>query len=453
MTLKEEAFDKHVAAATLDPRWSITNLQYLPIPQYDFKTQQSHLVFACAANVTDGTEDHAVVVATTMVDSNFEYSFWCTDKFLELDALPNVDAKQRATEAVTSAGAHKSLVDTLLANKGAYKKSTPGCKFWQNWRRAEELCEHTSAMLSHLRTHEPDLKAKLTSGYEALLTSTSHGTSAPGETLVLEDLAFKVPVLFEGDRGAGKTVTARAFAKTNSFLRVELPGHDGVEAIDMLGCLVPAPDGTMVWKDGALSEAIRKAKKQKVVLIIDELLRIRTRELSVLLTAFSPDDGEYRVRTGRIIGVEDGVAQEEELSCPVSNLCVVATTNVGSEYAVDEIDPALAERFVVLRKDTSEAELKRILNIVAKSKGLKVASVTRSINFYNKMVEACSRGLLARAPTTRTMVRAFDLASDEAGIARALKTQLLLWVARTSEGTPVPEQVDVVKKLVDATFK
>ena len=194
------------------------------------------------------------------------------------------------------------------------------------------------------------------------------------------------------------------------------------------------------------------AKKEKTVLIIDEILRIRQRELSILLTALSPDEGMYRINTGRIVGIEDGIAYEEELECPVSNLCVVATTNVGSEYAVDEFDPALAERFVVLRKDTSEAKLKSILTDLAAKRKMPKTIPTKLITFYKKMVETQSRGLVNRTPTVRTLVRALELAKDSDDVKRAIKTQMLLWVARDSEGRPVAEQVEDVTKLIERCF-
>jgi MoxR-like ATPase len=189
------------------------------------------------------------------------------------------------------------------------------------------------------------------------------------------------------------------------------------------------------------------------VLIADEILRVPSRQLSILLTALSPDEGFYYLRTGRILEVVDGIAREETLAAPISNLCIIATTNVGAEYHVDEIDPALAERFVVLRKETNEAELQRILTAQANAKGFKLALVNNSLKFYKKMVEAQSRGLVARIPTTRTLVRAFETATNEADVARMLKTQILLWVARTSEGQPVPEQVTTVAELITRNFK
>lgn len=220
----------------------------------------------------------------------------------------------------------------------------------------------------------------------------------------------------------------------------------------MLGFLVPYKDGQLVWKDGPLAEAFRRAAKEKVVLIIDELLRIRQRELSLLLTALSPDRDVYRLRTGRIRDVVDGVALEEELTCPTENLCVIATTNVGAEYAVDDIDPALAERFVVIRKDTTAAELTQILRDVAKKKGFSAKVAANLVKFFEKMEEARARGMLKHAPTTRTLVRALTIAKEECEVADALRMQGLLWVARDSDGRPVQEQLETLEKILSKIF-
>lgn len=450
--MTETELDKYVGEAKPSVTWTVTNLKLVSLPRFNTQTRTSTLAIAYAADLSNGLERHTALVSYVDDGTAPVFVVMCSDKFLDKGGLSAADANTRCVEAVKAVDADVALAATLMAHHDTYPQSD-SCEFALNWRRTNTLCEHTEAFLAHLRQTKPDFKAELVAGFENLLTANSAIAAASGDVLTIEELAFKVPVLFEGDRGAGKTVTARAFARTNGYSKVEMPGHDGVEAMDLLGYSLPAPNGAMVWKDGPLSEAFRKARKGKTVLIIDELCRIPMRQLSILLTAFSPDEGMYRLRTGRILSVEDGVATEEELECPVSNLCVIATTNVGSEYAVDEMDPALAERFVVLRLDTSESELKRILTIVAKLHGLKVAVVPKCITFYKTMLEARSRGLIARIPTTRTLARALELAGTEAGVRKALKTQALLWVARTGEGQPVPEQLKLVDTTLTKIFK
>lgn len=449
--MKQDIFDKHVAEAAVAAGLVVKNVALTPFPYYDILGRTASLAVTYVMRVTDGAGEHTVCVGYQMQDGEPDFSVWCGDKFVEGRGMTADEAKARCTEAAGSLPNKDALVSTMLKHFNTQKDSDR-CNFWAIWRKDKELCNHAKAALAHLRDTATDFRTQLASAYENATNGAVASAAPSGDQFDLEHLAFKVPVLFEGERGAGKTVTARAFVRKHGYKRVEFGGHEGIESPDMLGYLVPLNAGSMVWKDGPLSEAFRLAQTQKTVLIIDELLRIRQRELSILLTALSPDEGMYRLRTGRIKEVIDGVAVEEELCCPVENLCVVATTNVGSEYAVDEIDPALAERFIILRKDTTPAELKRILGEVCKARKLPAVCVTRCVNFFNKMTEARSRGLVKNAPTTRTLVRALELATTEDEVRRAVKSQILLWVARNSEGHPVPEQMTDTEKLIDRCF-
>lgn len=295
----------------------------------------------------------------------------------------------------------------------------------------------------------------------------------------LKRFAFKIPVLVEGDRGSGKTYEAFEYAKSLNIEPSFVGGHAGIESIDLLGCLVPyagqenklqdtsvsAADffsgdyqmnissnnsNSLIWKDGPIAEAFRKAQNgEKAILIIDELLRIPQRELNILLTALSPIDGKYNLRTGRILEVINGVAREEILSCDTRDLFVLATTNVGGQYAVDTIDPALAERFVVVRKDTEQNTLVNILKNKAKLKGFSETLAEQAGLFFNRMNNAKEQGLIEEVPTLRTLSRAFDLAEKEDEVKDYIFDQHLLWVARDVYGKPDKEQVRCVKRILE----
>lgn len=255
-----------------------------------------------------------------------------------------------------------------------------------------------------------------------------------------------------------------------------------MESIDLLGCLVPHVDqekhtedisvsaadffsgdyviktsvqnnNRLVWKDGPIAEAFRRAQKGlKTILIIDEILRIPKRELNIFLTALTPLDGQYHLRTGKILNIIDDVAQEETLSCNVDNLFVLATTNVGGQYAVDTIDPALADRFVILRKDTEYDKIISVLENKAKEKKFNQVMAEKAGLFFNKMLTAKEQGLVEENPTLRILVRVFDLADKEDEIKDYIFDHHLLWVARDVYGKPDREQVDVVKQIMEQIF-
>ena len=270
---------------------------------------------------------------------------------------------------------------------------------------------------------------------------------------MVEKYAFRIPLMFEGDRGSGKTYEARQFAEEHGYPCLEIAGNESTEAFEFLGHVVQTEQG-MVWKDGKLSQAFRLAAKgQKAVLILDELLRIPQRHLSVLLSALSKDSqGYYRLQTGRMCKVEDGIGVEEEIRAPAGNLCVVATTNVGPEFAVEDLDPAVAERFIIARKDTEPSKLNKILAGLCERKGFSRMVGMACVELYEKTNRMVKTGTLNRQATTRTLARSIEEARSEAEVAEILKDQVLLWADRDSSGYPVQSQVGTLNKAIDELF-
>lgn len=466
-------FDEHVARVSAQPATPLMGWHggaapstRQPFPYHDIKTRTTTLAAAIFGTVEEaavqGQKPHTIVVSyTVLADGTPDFSVWCGDRFLEGGTLSSDEATKRITEALDATPALTTRTRRQLASEmqGFHAQFAPSsaCDFWKSWRRSkgEALCNHTDWALRELAQAyggAQGLRDALVNAYEQFTGVGAPSTAAQTST-PLSRLAFRVPILIEGDRGAGKTVESRAFARENNFHMVEVGGNQGIEAPDLLGYLVPVAAGEMVWKDGPVAEAFRTAAAgNKTVLILDELLRIPTNELSLLLTALSPDQGNYRLRTGRILSVENGIGKEEVIECPRENLAVIATTNIGSEYDVGSLDPALAERFYPIRKDTSEAQLLEVLTSVAKTHKLSKKTVDRCMAFYKGMVAARKQGMMNQTPTTRTMVRALELSASDDEVKEYLDGMALLWVARTSEGHPVPEQLTTVKELLDKLF-
>lgn len=269
----------------------------------------------------------------------------------------------------------------------------------------------------------------------------------------IERYAFKTPLLFEGDRGSGKTYDIREYARLQKHPYLEIAGNESMESFDFLGHVMQSEKG-LVWKDGKLSQAFRLAKDgKKVVLLIDEMLRIPQRHLSVLLSALSADsEGNFRLQTGRMTDVVGGIGVEEEIVVPMENIAIFATTNVGPEFAIDDLDPAVAERFIILRKDTQVSQLTKILEKKVELRSFNKLIALKLAEFYNKTTRMVKSGTLNRHATTRTLSRAIDIATDEQDVAQVLRDQILLWADRDSAGYPVTAQVEMLEKTIKELF-
>ncbi len=270
---------------------------------------------------------------------------------------------------------------------------------------------------------------------------------------------FKKHLLIEGEKGSGKTYTISRLAHLLSLNTVFTAGHESMESIDLLGHLIPASDGSLIWKDGALTQAFRMAQTVPTVLFFDELLRVPQRELNILVGALSPNaQNMYVLRTGRVIGVtEEGVAVEETIEVPTDRLWVVGTTNVGAGYGVDDIEEALADRFRLVRKDTSEEEAESILTQNAKTAGFTGKSVktlvSKMMKFFVLMKELQKSGDINKIINQRHMSEAVLLSEGKMDIVKQNLADLVLnWIDRDTNGYPMKEQNKIVMKTIAKVF-
>ena len=197
---------------------------------------------------------------------------------------------------------------------------------------------------------------------------------------------FKKHVLIKGERGTSKTFSLDKFLNDNELTTIFMTAHEGVESQDMVGYYTKDATGGLVWLDGTLTQAFRLAQKQKVVLFIDEMLRIPARELNVLIGSISPSSkGTFKLRTNRIVNISDGIGETAILEVPQENLWVAATTNVGAKYNVDEIDHALSDRFRVYEKTLTPFEVRQIITFWLDMRGFDSKWVEKFVNLEEKI--------------------------------------------------------------------
>jgi len=264
----------------------------------------------------------------------------------------------------------------------------------------------------------------------------------------LNTYAFKEHLMLLGERGAGKTYTVSKFLKDKGDVEIEFMGcHNAVEAIDLLGYYIKAPDGSFVWLDGALSAAFRKAQAgKKVALFMDEILRMPSKELNILVAALTPDsEGYFNLRTNRIVNSTDGIGEVELLRVPKENLWVIATTNIGADYDVEEIDIAFQDRFIFVEIELNEDTIKSILSQYCEDSNI----IDKLVDFYNKVAMAVESNELANKLNVRHLVKIITYAGSDIKKIKTVATHFAPQIcSRNIDGKLNKMDIEVYKEII-----
>lgn len=282
------------------------------------------------------------------------------------------------------------------------------------------------------------------------------GTVGSASKDKLTHYAFRKHLLIQGEKGGGKTYMVDKLIKDNKYAVEFVGGHEAIEAIDFLGYYIKTETGSLVWKDGGLTSAFRRAKNgEKVVLFIDEMLRIPKRELNILVAALTPDsDGNFNLRTSRAVDVTvgadgDGIANEEVISIQSSSLWAIGTTNAGAGYSVDTIDEALADRFRTIIKTVDEKEIKAIVGGYVKDKGYSSSVVTKLLTFYKQYHDMKKSGELTKVLNVRHLVEVVTLSDTEDQIIEMLMDLIPTITTSDVHGMPNESQSAVIEALLE----
>ena len=180
------------------------------------------------------------------------------------------------------------------------------------------------------------------------------GRTAGGLRATLEGLvATGGTALLVGPTGTFKTTTAVQAAQAAGAALTVVKGRPGIEDRDFFGGVTPTAGGP-AWVDGPVSEAFRKAAAGPSVLLVDELLRFEPVFLGALVGLLDPAPPEELAARG--IAAHSAGAHYvaelptgEKLAAPCAHLTLIATTNMGDQYAQagSRIDAALLGRFEI----------------------------------------------------------------------------------------------------------
>ena len=159
---------------------------------------------------------------------------------------------------------------------------------------------------------------------------------------IAEHYMFRKHIILQGRAGVGKTYQVDKLLRDKGIETEYISLHEGIEAIDLQGYLIKEDNGNLVWKDGVITAAFRKATQGiKTAIFLDEILRCPKRELNFLVGILTPDStGHFNMRTGRVshtvehIGIDGNkhkIAQEEILRVKQDMIWAVGTTNAGAK--------------------------------------------------------------------------------------------------------------------------
>lgn len=274
---------------------------------------------------------------------------------------------------------------------------------------------------------------------------------------VLERNAFKNrQLLVFGKHGVGKTYGIRKFVEKYGYELVNIQANNSIDDIYLKGHLIKDFSGNFKWKYGKLSLAYKKAAQgEKVIVFIDEFLRLPQTTFNNLITAMDPYDGYYIFDTERPIKsnqIEDEDCLEtEELKVPISNLWFVCSTNIGQEYNVEELEPALKDRFIPYYLNMEENQKIALIKKIMTEKGYK-KEINNVINFYKKMHVLYTTGVIDNDINIRHISDVVLMADDEDNIPHRIKDKILVWISNDLKGTPLKEQKDTILNLINGIW-
>lgn len=200
--------------------------------------------------------------------------------------------------------------------------------------------------------------------------------------------AHRLPMLFKGPTGSGKSRFVEAMAHQLDRPLVTVACNEDTSSADLLGRWL-VRGGDTVWQDGPATSAVR----QGAILYLDEVAEARP-DVIVLLHPLS--DHRRELYLDRL---------NEKIAAP-PEFMLVASYNPGYQRAARDLKPSTKQRFVCLSFGYAPHDIE--CDVVREEAGVDQAVAGRLVSFANK-VRNLSEFALVETVSTRCLVHAAKL--------------------------------------------
>jgi len=274
----------------------------------------------------------------------------------------------------------------------------------------------------------------------------------------LERNAFKNrQMLIFGKHGTGKTYNIRKFIEANNYTLINIQGNESIDDIYLKGHLIKDYEGNFKWKYGKLSLAYKRALKgEKVIVFIDEFLRLPEKTFNNLITAMDPYEGYYIFDTERPIKnntlEDEDCLETEELKVSINNLWFICATNIGREYNVEELEPALKDRFIIYNMEMKKNDKYNLIKKIIKEANYE-EETEHLLLFFKKIERLYELEEIDNNINIRHISDIVLMSENIKEIPYRVKDKILVWVSNDLNGNPIKEQKEIIEKIINEIWK
>jgi MoxR-like ATPase len=178
------------------------------------------------------------------------------------------------------------------------------------------------------------------------------GFKGPQKAILARAVEMRVPSFCFGPTAVGKTMCFEEVALETGWAIETVMGKESLVDLDFFGGLTKTKDGLM-WVDGPLARAMRRAVKEPVLVFIDEFTRLQPNQANILIEVLNeiPEALLEKMGVNLPAASARGMYRRVEVPqcdtlflCPAENLIIVLACNLGRAYNVNSVDPALLRR-------------------------------------------------------------------------------------------------------------